>query len=152
VGASLRPFLPQAVDEIIEAIRETVPAYARPLEGAFGTALRAGVERALGDFVDEVEGKDVEAGESSIYVALGRGEAREGRTMDALLAAYRIGARVAWRRISAAARGSDVDPDQLALLAEAIFAYIDELSADSVGWPGGGRRSECGRRASTTRL
>ena len=56
------------------------------------------MERALGDFLDEVEGKDVAAGESSIYVALGRGEAREGRTMEALLAAYRLGARVAWRR------------------------------------------------------
>ena len=30
--------------------------------------------------------------------ALGRGEARSGRGMDALLAAYRVGARVAWRR------------------------------------------------------
>ena len=31
---------------------------------------------------------------------LGRGEARGGRTMDALLAAYRVGARVAWRELS----------------------------------------------------
>ena len=33
-----------------------------------------------------------------IYVALGRGEVRAGRSLEALLAAYRIGARVAWRR------------------------------------------------------
>jgi hypothetical protein len=39
---------------------------------------------------------------------------------------------VAWRRISAAARGAGLDPEVLSLLAEAIFAYIDELSADSV--------------------
>ena len=39
---------------------------------------------------------------------------------------------MAWRRISAAARRRRVDSDQLAVLAEAIFAYIDELSADSV--------------------
>ena len=32
---------------------------------------------------------------------LGRGEARSGRTMDALLAAYRVGARVSWRDLSA---------------------------------------------------
>ena len=34
---------------------------------------------------------------------LGRGEARSGRSMDALLAAYRVGARVSWRHMSASA-------------------------------------------------
>ncbi len=117
------------MDEIIKTIRETVPAYARPLEGAFGTALRAGVERALGDFLDEVEGKHVEAGRDRIYVALGRGEAREGRTIEALLAAYRVGARVAWRRSSEQGRRAGFDTETLTLLAEAFFAYIDQLSA-----------------------
>jgi hypothetical protein len=131
VATALRPFLPQTIDEIISTIRETVPAYARPLEGAFGSALRAGVERALGDFLDEVEGRDVEAGESSIYVALGRGEAREGRTLDALLSAYRLGARVAWRRSAEQGRRAGFDPETLTLLAEAFFAYIDQLSARS---------------------
>ena len=32
------------------------------------------------------------------YQRLGAGEYRQGRTLDALLAAYRVGARVAWRR------------------------------------------------------
>jgi hypothetical protein len=131
VAVALRPYLPDTVDEIIDTIRETVPAYARPLEGGFGTALRAGVERALGDFLDEVEGRDVEAGESSIYAALGRGEAREGRTMDALLAAYRVGGRVAWRRSAERGRRAGFDAETLTLLAEAFFAYIDQLSARS---------------------
>jgi hypothetical protein len=131
VATALRPSLARTVDEIIDTIRETVPAYARPLEGAFGTALRSGVERALGDFLDEVEGKDVEAGSGAIYVALGRGEAREGRTMDALLAAYRLGARVAWRRSSEEGRRAGFDAATLTLLAEAFFAYIDQLSARS---------------------
>ena len=129
LATALRPFLPRTVDEIIDTIRETVPAYARPLEGAFGTALRGGVERALGDFLDEVEGKAVRTGGDSIYVALGRGEAREGRTMEALLAAYRIGARVAWRRSAEHGRRAGFDADTLTMLAEAFFAYIDQLSA-----------------------
>ncbi|MFL5867289.1 MAG: PucR family transcriptional regulator [Thermoleophilaceae bacterium] len=128
LATALRPFLPRTVDEIIETIRRTVPAYARPLRGAFGVALRGGVERALGDFLDEVEGKDVPAGDN-IYVALGRGEAREGRTMEALLAAYRLGARVAWRRSAERGRRAGFDADTLTLLAEAFFAYIDQLSA-----------------------
>ena len=37
---------------------------------------------------------------------LGRGEARSGRSMDALLAAYRVGARVSWRHMGdSAVRG-----------------------------------------------
>ena len=63
---------------------------------------------------------------------LGRGEARSGRSVDALLSAYRIGARVAWREMSAAAVRNDVDAGTLARFAELVFAYIDELSASSV--------------------
>src|SRR5438093_638199 len=67
-----------------------------------------------------------------VYRGLGRGEFREGRTLDSLQAAYRVGARVAWRREAAAARRAGLDSEVLSVLAESIFAYIDELSADSV--------------------
>ena len=43
-----------------------------------------------------------------------------------------MGARVAWRRLAAAATRAGVEPDVLSLLAESIFAYIETLSADSV--------------------
>ena len=63
---------------------------------------------------------------------LGRGEARNGRSTDALLSAYRIGARVAWREMSARAVEAGIPADRLAGFAELVFAYIDELSAASV--------------------
>ena len=65
----------------------------------------------------------------AVYRGLGRGEHRERRSLDALLAAYRLGARVAWRRVSAIAIEARVDRRTLSVLAEAVFAYIDELSA-----------------------
>jgi hypothetical protein len=131
LAAALRDEVPQTVEEIIEEIRRAVPAYARPLEGAFGQAIRTGVERALSDFLDDVERKPREEPGRDIYMLLGRGEARVGRTMEALLAAYRVGARVAWRRSSATGRAAGFDSETLALLAEGFFAYIDELSARS---------------------
>jgi hypothetical protein len=133
VAAALRPFVPDTAEEMIDAIREAVPAYARPLEGAFGEALRTGVERALTEFLDEVEGKRSDDGGTGgdIYAALGRGELTEGRDMAALLAAYRVGARVAWRRTAAAGRQVGFDADTVSLLAEAFFAYVDQLSARS---------------------
>ena len=66
-----------------------------------------------------------------VYRALGRGEMRAGRSLESLLSAYRIGARVAWRRFAAAGVAAGLEPDTLYLLAESIFAYIDVLSAES---------------------
>ena len=129
----LAPELPGLTREILEAIGRQVPEYARPLEGTFGHAVRSGVEQGLRRFVSLIRDADV-ADESGrqVYVGLGRAELRGGRTLDALQAAYRVGARVAWRRFAAASEAAGFDQETVALLAEAIFAYIDGLSADSV--------------------
>ncbi len=119
--------------EILESIAREIPEYARPLDGRFGSGIRRGVGEALAQFVAVI--RDPDAGRDSgreVYLALGRGEQRAGRTLDSLQAAYRIGARVAWRRFAAACRRADVGVEPLSLLAEAVFAYIDELAADSV--------------------
>ncbi len=130
IGELIRPHVPALSDEVIEAIRERVPAYRRPLRGRFGAGLRAGVEEALAQFADLVADPELDrTGGDAVYRALGRGEYRERRSLDALLAAYRLGARVSWRRVSAIAIEARVDRRTLALLAEAVFAYIDELSA-----------------------
>ncbi len=129
VAAVIRPLLPALVGEIIEAVG-TIPAYQRPLEGEFGIGVRAGVEQALVHLVREIEASGP-VPRSDVYRRLGRGEMRSGRTLDSLLNAYRIGARVMWRRVAAAGEASGLEPSTLYLLAEAIFAYIDMLSAES---------------------
>jgi hypothetical protein len=62
---------------------------------------------------------------------LGRGEARNGRSIDALLSAYRVGARVAWRELSTTAVQAGLSAATVARFAELVFAFIDELSASS---------------------
>ena len=130
IAAAIEPELPTLADEIVAAIQREVPEYARPLRGEFGRGIRAGVEQALRRFA--AAAGDESAAASRIYRGLGRGEHREGRSLDALQAAYRVGARVAWRRVSrvAAAAGASVEAQHD--LAEAIFAYIDQLAAESV--------------------
>ena len=133
VADLFEPELEAISEEILATIGREVPEYARPLEGRFGVGLRTGVAEALRQFLALV--RDPEAGRGTgreVYVQLGRGELRQGRTLDSLQAAYRVGARVAWRRLSRAGRDAGLDAEVLSLLAEAIFAYIDELSADSV--------------------
>ena len=128
----LRPVLPGLAEETIAAIAAEVPDYARAMEGGFGRAVRGGVVVAFNRFVDLVVEGEADLGRArETYVALGRGEFRAGRSLDALLAAYRVGARVAWRRFVEAGKDGGLSADVLYDLGEAIFAYIDELSAES---------------------
>ena len=129
VAEMLLPLLPELSAEIIEAVG-TVPAYSRPIEGDFGVGVRAGVEQALAHLVREIQAAGP-VPRSDVYHRLGRGEMRAGRSLDALLSAYRLGARVAWRRVVAAGEAAGLEPATLYQLAEAIFAYIDVLSAES---------------------
>lgn len=128
----LAPQLPALAQDIIETIRVEVPEYALPLTGTFGEGIRTGVQEALSQFAQMARdpGLGREVGRE-VYVRLGRGEARVGRSLEVLLSAYRIGARVAWRRLGAAGLEGGLPASSLLLLAEAIFAYIDELSAES---------------------
>src|SRR5215210_5856952 len=131
-AAVLRPVLPGLADEMIRAIAVEVPDYARAMEGEFGRVVRLGVESALGRFVDLIDDPTGDDGRGrATYVNLGRGEMRAGRSLDALLAAYRLGSRLAWRRFVEAGVAGGLDPDAIYALGEAIFAYIDELSAES---------------------
>jgi PucR-like helix-turn-helix protein len=133
VADVIEPELEAITGEILASIAATVPEYARPLEGRFGRGIRTGVGEALRQFVSLIRDPDAGRGQGrGVYVELGRGEFRQGRTLDSLQAAYRVGARVAWRRIATAGRRARLGAEPLSLLAEAIFAYIDELAADSV--------------------
>jgi hypothetical protein len=131
-AAVLRPVLPGLADEMIGAIAAEVPDYARAMEGEFGRVVRLGVESALGRFVDLIEDPACDDGRGrATYVNLGRGEMRAGRSLDALLSAYRLGSRLAWRRFVEAGKDGGLKPEAIYALGEAIFAYIDELSAES---------------------
>lgn len=134
VGDALRPYLPSVVEAIINAVPQLVPAYARPIEGRFGRGLRRGVGGALERFLD-LPGTSMPAlsDETRALVAgLGSGEFRQGRSMDALLGAYRSGARVTFRELSKISMEMELGSSVVVNLGESILAYIDELSAVSV--------------------
>src|SRR4051794_9351920 len=126
---ALRPALDGVAEEIIAAIRAEVPEYARPLTGAFGRDVRRGVEVALRRFVGGLEGpRGASDREREVYIALGRGEARAGRSLDALLAAYRVGARVSWRRVVEAGTAGGLSPRTLFDIREGDFPLNHAIS------------------------
>ncbi|MGY1718168.1 MULTISPECIES: PucR family transcriptional regulator [unclassified Blastococcus] len=138
VAEAMRAELTAVAERAVEEIIVGVPSYADAFAGPMGRKISAAVEMALRGFLQvAAAGGNVDAGTPGGPVveaayALGRGEARSGRSMDALLAAYRVGARVSWRDMSATAVRTGMDPESLARFAELVFAYIDRLSAASV--------------------
>jgi hypothetical protein len=134
----LRARLPAVAEDTVAAIIVEVPGYTNALSGPMGEKIRNAVQLALGGFLSLAvradganPGSPLAPAVEAAY-ALGRGEAVSGRSMDALLAAYRVGARVSWRELSGSAVEAGVSAHTLAKFAELVFAYIDELSAASV--------------------
>src|SRR3954468_14518186 len=128
VADVLRPAVPALVDEVIAAVGAAVPEY----EGQLDANVRRGVQQGLEGFLQLVAGGEaLRLPGREVYVAFGRGEWRAGRSLEALLAAYRAGAQVAWRELSAAGDDKGPPPRTLYTPAAGIFAYIDEISAAS---------------------
>ena len=136
--SELRKGVPAAAERTVAAIIDDVPSYSDALSGKMGETIRNAVELALAGFISLAARSRGGAAQTPTAPAvdgayqLGRGEARSGRTVDALLSAYRIGARVSWQEMSSTAVRTGVDAETLARFAELVFAYIDELSAASV--------------------
>ncbi len=138
VVAGLQAVLPRMAERTVTAVTLEVPSYARAFSGRMGQTIENAVQMALGAFLQlAVRAEDSDPA-ATLRPALdgayelGRGEARQGRSMDALLSAYRVGARVAWRELSSTAVASGLSADTVARFAELVFAFIDELSASSV--------------------
>ncbi|WP_183094018.1 PucR family transcriptional regulator [Nocardioides stalactiti] len=141
VMVAMRSALPVVADDVVSAIIEEVPSYTDAFSGPMGETIRSAVRVALGGFllvVSEGRGGAQRTPAAAIEGAyqLGRGEARSGRSSEALLSAYRIGARVAWEQLAALAVEHEVDATTLGSFAQAVFFYIDELSAASVSGHG----------------
>ena len=134
VSTALRAELGDATDEIIAAVRAEVPEYARPLTGRFGVKITEGVSVALGQFVDLI-GRDEGLEDVRVYRALGQLEHREGRTLAALQSAYQVGTRAMWRRLGEGDTARSLPAEVIFILAEALFSYVEQISAASVaGW------------------
>jgi hypothetical protein len=137
VAAAMRAQLPAVAERTVAAIVVEVPSYTEAFAGPMGRRIEYAVQLALGGFLELAAAPGGVDPSRPIGPALeeafklGRGEARSGRSMDALLGAYRVGARVAWRHMSETAVAAGMPAGSLARFAELVFAYIDQLSAAS---------------------
>ncbi|OBJ85046.1 PucR family transcriptional regulator [Mycobacterium asiaticum] len=138
VVRALEAILPAMAERTVTAVTVEVPSYADAFSGHMGQIIENAVQTSLGAFLRLATRPEDTDHDRSLFPAingayeLGRGEARQGRSIDALLAAYRVGAQVAWQELSATAVAAGLPASTIARFAELVFAYIDRLSASSV--------------------
>ncbi|MBV9368801.1 MAG: helix-turn-helix domain-containing protein [Frankiales bacterium] len=129
--------LPQVIAEVVNLLREEWPDYAAFLAEDPDTVLET-AQVAIAHLVALAEHGPAQARDSApmgaggeLFEEVGRVEWREGRSLATLLSAYRAGARVAWRHMSRAALRRGAPPEAIALLAEAVFVFVEDLSSAS---------------------
>jgi hypothetical protein len=123
------PFLADLADDMIGEIKEKVPEYSR-LDPTYVTNMRTAVEGALQHFVTLVAEPEASLDRLvEVYRFIGWAEASEGRSLEHLQIAMRLGARVALRRITLESERHDLPRSALGDFAEAILLFLDELAA-----------------------
>ncbi|MFJ3670539.1 PucR family transcriptional regulator [Streptomyces sp. NPDC090106] len=125
----LREQLEKTADEVEDEVRRLVPEYAGPVDSPYGRNLRAGVVTALTLFVDHIA-DDRGPGDAitATYHELGRAVALEGRSLDALQSAVRIGGMHAWRLMGRTAEELGLDSTVVAALGELAFRTVHEVA------------------------
>ncbi|GHE34413.1 hypothetical protein GCM10017673_41510 [Streptosporangium violaceochromogenes] len=127
VGRLLRPGLLKVTDEVLKEIASRIPEYAHPADETCLQAVREVVDEALRQFAEQIENPGT-PWRPEVFRAIGRGEAEEGRCLDTLQTAMRLGARVAWRRLAERSERLGLTPRHVYDLGEAVFAYLDQIA------------------------
>jgi hypothetical protein len=124
------PELESLADDMTAAILREVPEYARPDDDSYARVVHQVARDAVHQFAARIA-DPAAPGEpmARLFHDIGRVEAAEGRSLDALHAALRVGARVIWQRLRKKARHGGGNADVFARLGESIFRYLDELAA-----------------------
>lgn len=124
----LRVEIPPLAVKIFEAIENSIPEYKRYRDNVID-----GIQTALVKFIDRIAvPESAENLHDDIHRKLGAWEFKSGRSLDSLQAAYRIGARVAWRHVCAFAERRALSLHMMSILGEAMIAHVDELVSLSV--------------------
>ncbi|NGN68688.1 PucR family transcriptional regulator [Streptomyces sp. A7024] len=127
-AAIMRPELPSLIQEVRAEIRGTIPEYAALHDGPYGKVIQLIVEQALSTFVERVgEPRSSTIQRDKTFQRFGRFEAYEGRGLDTMEAAFRIGARLALHRGKKVARRYNISTTLMIVFADQLFAYVDEL-------------------------
>ncbi|WP_051024783.1 PucR family transcriptional regulator [Nocardia aobensis] len=131
--------MPDLLDEVRDLLAAEWPDYARYLDDHRPEVAEVGVlfvHRLLdlaehGPRTGDSAGEGVPPPTQLVFEQVGRQQLQDGADLSDLLGAYQVGARAAWHHVAETALKLDLGPEVLAVLAEAVFAFVDEFSAAS---------------------
>jgi hypothetical protein len=134
--AALTEALDPLLDEVGHGLAGYWPDYAQYLE-----VERAGIIDAAMLFVHRLvemsdgalagQGDLPTLGDETVHLVfehIGRQHQHDGVDLNRLLTAFQFGARVAWRHVANIALGLGMQPTALALLADSVFVFVNQLS------------------------
>jgi PucR C-terminal helix-turn-helix domain len=124
--AALTPGIPAIVEEVIGVIGSREAG--QPAERS---ALERNLRLGLIDAVDRWFEPSSAPEAPDLHFALGRAQARAGRSLDELMGFYRIAAQTIWRRVAELGTARGARPEDLYGLAEAGFGCVDEISTQA---------------------
>ncbi len=131
--------MPDLLDEVRDLLAAEWPDYARYLDEHRAEVAEVGVlfVHRLLDLAEHGPhgvggpGETVFQPTQLVFEQVGRQQLQEGLELSDLLGAYQVGARVAWHHVAETALKLDLGSEVLAILAEAVFAFVDEFSTAS---------------------
>jgi hypothetical protein len=143
------PFSPALTSELVHRLPELLDTVQQGLSGSLDHASflagnREEVARLAADAIGRLVGwveRRVEGGsepplelpavQTELFEVIGRVQCREGRDLAPLLSAYQLGAHAAWRSFSTTALRLQLSLVVVTELAEALFSFVDALTAAS---------------------
>lgn len=136
---ALRARLPSLLSEVGDMLRGDWPDYARFLDDSDSEVADAGalfIRRLLDMARQGLSKLDLETlkpdpAAEVVFEQIGRKQWAGGHELTELMSAYQVGARVAWRHVSDTALTLALPPEVLSALAEAVFVFVNQLTASS---------------------
>ncbi len=136
----LPPAFGSLAEDIAAAVMSEVEEYAQPGDEEAARAVRRVARDAVAGFAARLTGPAASprspagqppatASAAGMFRDLGRLLAMEGRSLGALHAALRVGARVTWHRLQEQAKAGNGNPETFTRVGETVFWYLDELTA-----------------------
>lgn len=125
--------VPALAQDILREIRAEYPGLPVVLDDSGEPMALIGIRRALEGFVQQLASQEGRPRyHLEVFQEFGRGEGLHGRSLDSLQAIYRLGVRLAWRRLAEIGQQIEIPPPAMYELAEAGFEYLDGLVDQSV--------------------
>ncbi|GGO44431.1 hypothetical protein GCM10012286_30630 [Streptomyces lasiicapitis] len=125
--------VPVLAQDILREIRAEYPGLPVVLDDSGEPMALVGIRRALEGFVQQLATREGRPRyHPEVFQEFGRGEGLHGRSLDSLQAIYRLGVRLAWRRLAEIGQQTEIPPPAMYELAESGFEYLDGLVDQSV--------------------